>query len=377
MTRSLPGMPDLQMGAPRAQSRWMSRMQRVVIRVGPKVIPWVPTGAKRLLAGGRSVTIDGNTLDPTLQLMLSVQRAVGIDGLAVDEDPVISRAQARAITRAFRGPQVHVPVTDMSIPGPAGDIRVRHYRPATAEPTPLLVFYHGGGWVIGDLDTHDALCRLTCRDANIHVLSIDYRLAPEHPAPAAVDDAYAAFQWAYVHAGDLGAIPGKVAIGGDSAGGNLAAVVSQLARDRVIQDPAGPMPVLQWLLYPRTDLTAQTRSHSLFADGFVLTKRDIDYFESQYLGLSGVEPTDPRVSPLLARSLSGLPPALIATAGFDPLRDEGDRYAAALRAAGTAVDLRSVGSLTHAFANLFPLGGGSAVATTELISALRAHLSRV
>jgi acetyl esterase len=247
----------------------------------------------------------------------------------------------------------------------------RHYCPATAGPAPLLVFYHGGGWTIGDLDTHDALCRLTCRDADVHVLSIDYRLAPEHPAPAAVDDAYAAFLWAREHAGDLGAMSGKVAVGGDSAGGNLAAVVSQLARDD------GPMPVLQWLIYPRTDFTAQTRSLSLFADGFLLTKRDIDWFEAQYLGGSGVEPMDPRVSPLLAGSLSGLPPALIATAGFDPLRDEGDRYAAALRAAGTAVDLRTAGSLTHGFASLFSLGGGSAVATTELVSALRAHLSRV
>jgi acetyl esterase/lipase len=238
----------------------------------------------------------------------------------------------------------------------------------------LLVFYHGGGWTIGDLDTHDALCRLTCRDADIHVLSIDYRLAPEHPAPAAVDDAYAAFRWAHEHAGELGAIPGKVAVGGDSAGGNLAAVVSQLARDA---DPNGPKPVLQWLIYPRTDFTAKTRSLSLFADGFVLTKGDIDFFDAQYLGGSGIEPTDPRVSPLLADTLSGLPPALITVAGFDPLRDEGERYAAALRAAGTAVDLRSMGSLTHAFANLFPLGGGCAVATTELVSALRAHLSRV
>jgi len=236
----------------------------------------------------------------------------------------------------------------------------------------LLVFYHGGGWTIGDLDTHDALCRLTCRDADVHVLSVDYRLAPEHPAPAAVDDAYAAFRWAHEHAGDLGAIPDKLAIGGDSAGGNLAAIVSQLARD-----DGGPTPVLQWLLYPRTDFTAKTRSLSLFAEGFLLTKRDMDWFETQYLGDSDLEPTDPRISPLLAESLSGLPPALIAIAGFDPLRDEGDRYAAALRAAGTPVDLRSMGSLTHGFANLFPLGGGSAVATTELISALRAHLSRV
>ena len=375
MTRSLPGAPDLQAKALRAPGGWAGRLQSVATNVGFKVLPWVPTRAKRLLAGGRSVTIDGNTLDPTLQLMLSAQRAVGINGLAVIGNPAASRAQAREMTLGFAGPQVHVGVDEVSIPGPAGAIAARHYRPVTAEPAPLLVFYHGGGWVIGDLDTHDALCRLTCRDAGVHVLSIDYRLAPEHPAPAAVDDAYAAFRWAHEHAGDLGAIPGKVAVGGDSAGGNLATVVSQLARDD--EDPQGPKPVLQWLIYPRTDLTARTRSQSLFADGFVLTKRDIDWFDSQYLGGSGVEPTDPRVSPLLAESLSGLPPALIATAGFDPLRDEGEQYAAALQAAGTAVDLRSMGSLTHAFANFFQLGGGSAVATTELISALRAHLSRV
>jgi acetyl esterase/lipase len=372
MTRSLPGAPDLQAKALRAPGGWAGRLQNVATNVGMKVLPWVPTRAKRLLAGGRSVTIDGNTLDPTLQLMLSAQRAVGINGLAIEGDPAASRAQAREMTLGFAGPQVHVGVDEVSIPGPAGAIAARHYRPVTAEPAPLLVFYHGGGWVIGDLDTHDALCRLTCRDAGVHVLSIDYRLAPEHPAPAAVDDAYAAFRWAHEHAGDLGAIPGKIAVGGDSAGGNLATVVSRLARD-----DGGPMPALQWLIYPRTDLTAKTRSQSLFADGFVLTKRDIDWFEAQYLGGSGVEPTDPRVSPLLAESLLGLPPALIATAGFDPLRDEGEQYAAALQAAGTAVDLRSMGSLTHAFANFFQLGGGSAVATTELISALRAHLSRV
>jgi acetyl esterase/lipase len=369
MTRSLPGTPDLQLKAP---SGWAGRLQSVATKVGVKVIPWVPTRAVRLLAGGRSVTIDGNTLDPTLQLMLSGQHAMGIEGLAVKNDVAASRALMRETCLGFAGPQVHVGVSDLSIPGPAGQIPARHYHPATSEPAPLLVFYHGGGWTIGDLDTHDALCRLTCRDADVHVLSVDYRLAPEHPAPAAVDDAYAAFRWAHEHAGDLGAIPDKLAIGGDSAGGNLAAIVSQLARD-----DGGPTPVLQWLLYPRTDFTAKTRSLSLFAGGFLLTKRDMDWFETQYLGDSDLEPTDPRISPLLAESLSRLPPALIATAGFDPLRDEGDRYAAALRAAGTPVDLRSMGSLTHGFANLFPLGGGSAVATTELISALRAHLSRV
>ena len=368
MTRSLPGTSDQQVKT----GGWANRLQSAATKLGVKVIPWVPTRAVRLLAGGRSVTIDGNTLDPTLQLMLSAQHAMGIEGLAVGDDVAASRALIRETCLGFAGPQIHVGVRDLSIPGPAGQIPARHYRPATAEPMPLLVFYHGGGWTIGDLDTYDALCRLTCRDAEVHVLSVDYRLAPEHPAPAAVDDAYAAFRWAHEHAGELGAISDKVAVGGDSAGGNLAAVVSQLARD-----DEGPMPVLQWLIYPRTDFTAKTRSLSLFAKGFLLTKADMDWFEAQYLADSGIEPTDPRVSPLLADTLSGLPPALIVTAGFDPLRDEGNQYAAALRDAGTPVDLRSTGSLTHGFANLFPLGGGSAVATTELISALRAHLSRV
>ncbi|BBZ74336.1 alpha/beta hydrolase [Mycobacterium paraseoulense] len=371
MTKSVPA-PDLHLGPKHAPMRLASRLQGAVSTIGVKVIPWIPTPAKRALFGGRSVTIDGNTLDPTLQLMLSGLRAVGIDGLVVDDDPVASRAQMRQLSLELPGPQIHVDVEDLALPGPAGEIPARHYRPVNGASAPLLVFYHGGGWSIGDLDSYDALCRLTCRDAGVHVLSIDYRLAPEHPAPAAVEDAYAAFRWAYDHAGELGAAPGRVAVGGDSAGGNLAAVVCQLARDEGV-----PAPVLQWLIYPRTDFTTQTRSLSLFARGFLLTKRDIDWFESQYLRRSSVDRADPRVSPLLAESLAGLAPALIAVAGFDPLRDEGESYAAALQAAGTPVDLRCMGSLTHGFANLFKLGGGSAAATTELISALRAHLSRV
>jgi acetyl esterase/lipase len=351
---------------------WTGRMQGAVTSVGVKVIPWIPTAAQRMLVRGRSVIIDGNTLDPTLQLMLSGSRLAGIDGLAVDDNPAASRAHMHDMTMGFPGPQIHVTVDDLSLPGPAGDIPARHYRPASGGAAHLLVFYHGGGWTIGDLDTHDALCRLTCRDAGIHVLSIDYRLAPEHPAPAAIEDAYAAFKWAYEHVGELGATPGLVAVGGDSAGGNLAALVCQLARD-----DAGPAPVLQWLICPWTDLTARTRSMSLFARGFLLTRRDLDWFQAQYLRGTGIGPSDPRVSPLLAESLSGLAPALIAVAGFDPLRDEGASYATALQAAGTAVDLRTMGSLTHGFANLFQLGGGSATGTSELISALRAHLSRV
>jgi acetyl esterase/lipase len=372
MTRPLSGAPELERGAERASVPLASRIQSAVTTVGAKVIPWIPTAIRRGLVRGRSVIIDGNTLDPTLQLMLSGLRAVGIDGLVVDDDPHVSRAQMRESTVGFPGPQIHVDVAELTLPGPAGQIPARHYRPPGGEPAPLLVFYHGGGWSIGDLDTHDSLCRLTCRDAGIHVLSIDYRLAPEHPAPAAIEDAYAAFTWAYEHAGELGATPGRVAVGGDSAGGNLAAVVSQIARDE-----GAPGPVLQWLIYPRTDFTAKNRSLTLFSRGFLLTKRDIDWFESQYLRRSKLDRTDPRVSPALAESLTGLAPALIAVAGFDPLRDEGESYAEALRAAGVAVDLRYLGSLTHGFANLFQLGGDSMVATSELISALRAHLSRV
>ena len=370
MTRSLPGE---RLRHP--SGGWASHLQSTATSIGLKVAARIPAPVKRLLAGGRSVAIDGNILDPTLQLMLSAQRAVGIDGLIIDDNPVISRAQLRETTSGFGGPEIHVDVRDLAIPGPAGAIGARLYRPVGGGLKPLLVFYHGGGFVVGDLDTHDALCRLACRDGDVAVLSVDYRLAPEHPAPAALDDAYAAFRWAHGHAIELGGLDDRIAVGGDSAGGNLAAGVALAARDDA-RRTGSPTPVLQWLLYPMADCTAQTRSRTLFADGFLLTRHDIDFFTEQYVGRSELSAVDPRVSPLLADDLSGLPPALLATAGFDPLRDEGERYAAALAAAGDAVDLRAMRSLTHGFMNLFPLGGGSATAATELISALRAHLSR-
>ncbi|CAJ1500684.1 alpha/beta hydrolase [[Mycobacterium] kokjensenii] len=338
-----------------------------------KAMPMLPIGVQRLLTGGRGISIEGNTLDPTLRLSLAGQQAMGIDGLVTGDDAVASRAQLLRLMAGLSGPDIHVETRDLTLPGPAGDLGARLYRPAGSGDSarPVLVFYHGGGFVVGDLETHDAVCRLTCRDADIAVLSIDYRLAPEHPAPAALDDAYAAFRWACDHAAELGGIPGRVAVGGDSAGGNLAAAVALRARD-----DGGPAPILQWLIYPVTDQAAETRSRTLFADGFLLTKHDMDWFSDQYVGRSELEPTDPRVSPLRAADLSELPPAVVAIAGFDPLRDEGEQFAVALRQAGVVVDLRRMRSLTHGFINLFPLGGGCATATTELISALRAHLSR-
>jgi len=337
-------------------------------------LPLIPDRAKRLMMGGRSITADGDTLDTTLQLLWMAQRAAGNKSFVAQDDIVAARSQLDAMAAIFKQDIPVAEVTDFSIPGPAGAIPVRHYRTgkqtAAAEVAPLLVFYHGGGYVNGSLDSHDDLCRLICRDGRLHVLSVGYRLAPEHKAPAGVLDGYAAYRWAVDNAVDLGTDPARVAVGGDSAGGNLAAVAAQLARNERVQPPA-----VQLLMYPGTDYSATTRSRTLFADGFLVTKADLAWLEHQYLDGADVDRTDPLVSPLRADDLSGLCPALVLTGGFDPLRDEGAQYAKAMREAGVVVDHREFGSLGHGWASFFPLGGDSAVAVTEMISALRAHLS--
>ncbi|MGV0782758.1 alpha/beta hydrolase [Mycolicibacterium sp. XJ775] len=374
MTESLPGGPA--QGGPGGHSR--DTVRQAVLERATKftlaAIPRISDRTKRLLLGGRSVVVDGNTLDTTLQFTLAAQRAAGVGGLVADYSAesgvAVSRAALRA-TAAMMTARIRADVTEMSIPGPAGPIPARRYVPdGTGSPgtSALLLYFHGGGFVIGDLDTHDNLCRLICRDGGIQVISVDYRLAPEHKAPAAVDDAYAAYRWALDHAAGLGAT--RILVGGDSAGGNLAAVVTQQARDSEL-----PLPALQLLLYPVTDWSSETRSKTLFSDGFFLQKRDMDWFAAHYLDGAEVAADDPTVSPLLSEDLTGLPPALVVTAGFDPLRDEGNRYARAMQDAGVVVDLREERSMIHAFANFFPLGGGSDTATSAMISALRAHLS--
>jgi acetyl esterase len=336
-----------------------------------RALPHIPEPVKRLALGRRSIVLDGNTLDTTLQLMLAGQRAMGLEGLVGGDDAVSARAQLEALAASYHRRYPVPGVSELSIPGPAGPLAARHYR--TDEPgAPLLVFFHGGGHVIGSLDSHDDLCREICRRGRLHVLSVDYRLAPEHKAPAQIDDGFAAYLWARDHAADLGADPDRVAVGGDSAGGNLSALLTLRARDE-----GAPLPALQFLIYPCTDYTAQTRSRTLFAQNFFLTQRDMDWFTAQLLDGAAVAADDPRVSPLLATDLSGLSPALVVTAGFDPLRDEGRQYAEALDKAGVPVDYREYGSLVHGFANFFPLGGDSATATADMISAARAHLSRV
>ena len=370
MTESLPGGPVR--GRPGGESRDLVRQALLVraTKLTLAAIPRIPDRVKRLLLGGCSVTIDGNTLDSTLQLILAAQLRTRTGGLSAAGDPGIARALMRN-SHSVMGTRVAVPTTDLTIPGPDRPLRTRHYRPIVAGPAPLLVFFHGGGFVVGDIESHDGLCRMICKDAAIHVLSVDYRRAPEHKAPAAVDDCVAAYRWALGHAAELGADPSRIGVGGDSAGGNLAALVALRSRDEGIGQPA-----LQVLLYPSLDLSAETRSRILFSDGFFLSKQDMDWFKELYLDGAGLAADDARVSPLKAADLSGLAPALVLTAGFDPLRDEGNEYATALRSAGVSVDHRQFDALTHGFASLAPFGGGSADAIAATISAIRAHLSR-
>ena len=296
--------------------------------------------------GGGPVRVDGETLDPMVQIVRGVRRRRNPYGL-VEPTPEIARQRFRHETLAFRGRVTPVgAVRDFTIPGGAGPLPARHYAPAASHAQPLVVYLHGGGWVIGDLDTHDEPCRILCAHARMHVLSVDYRLAPEHPFPDALDDARAALRWAQSHAGSLGARADAVAIGGDSAGGNLATVIAaESAR-------AGTPPAAQLLVYPPTDSVTPRPSQSLFGFGYFLSRVDREEFSKHYLGGTGATGADPRVSPLLGRDLAGQPPAFVVTAGFDLLRDEGEAYAAALAAAGTPVQLERAAALGHGFIHM-------------------------
>jgi acetyl esterase len=226
--------------------------------------------------------------------------------------------------------------------GPHGPIPLRVYRPAAvpdATRLPAYVYFHGGGWVIGDVNTHDVMCRQLTAASGASVVSVDYRLAPESKFPAAADDAWAATRWVVAHADTLGLDAGRLAVGGDSAGGNLAAVVALLARDA-----GGPAIALQVLIYPVTDVMRETRTYADFADGYLLTRDSMRWFIAHYLR-SKDDASDWRVSPLRA-------PSLIVTAGFDPLRDEGEMYAGRLRDAGVMVDYVCYGGMIHGFAGM-------------------------
>ena len=240
-------------------------------------------------------------------------------------------------------------VQDLAAAGPGGAIPLRSYTPqgAAAGALPTLIFYHGGGFVIGDLETHDGLCRVLANDSGARVISVDYRLGPEHKFPAAVEDARAAFNWIASNAAGLGVDANHIAVGGDSAGGALATIVAQMAIAG-----AGPKPVFQLLLFPVTDYGADTRSRRAYADGYFLDRRTIAWFFENYVP-RGTDLRDPRLSPLYAASVKGMPPAWLLTASCDPLHDEGVQYAEKLRAAGVPVTVEDYPGLVHDFIYLY------------------------
>jgi acetyl esterase len=278
-----------------------------------------------------------------------------------------ARAAIQALALAAGPPEPVAKVEDRTVPGPKGEIPVRVYTPEGAGPFPILVYFHGGGWTIGNLETHDGSCRQLCNGAGCVVVSVDYRLAPEHPYPAAADDAYAATRWVAANAGALGGDARRIAVGGDSAGGNLAAVVSLMARDR-----GGPSLVFQLLVYPAVDApTANHPSYRENAEGYFLTRDMMFWFWAHYCG-KGPDPADPYACPLNAKDLRGLPPAYVVTAEFDPLRDEGEAYAAKLREAGVPTTLKRYAGMIHGFFGMSALLTQARVATREAAEALRA-----
>jgi acetyl esterase len=322
-----------------------------------------PRALRRML--GPPVVVDGQQLNAEAQLiikLLELSGSASVETMTVSE----ARAQVRSDAAAFARTQLEMAhVDEVTV---AGKIPGRLYVPAPVDtPGPLLVYFHGGGFVVGDLDTHDNSCRFLARQAGIRVLAIDYRLAPEHPFPAAADDAVEAFRWAREHSSELGADRSRIAVGGDSAGGNLAAVIAQTIRGSV-------GPAFQVLFYPWLDLSAKRESYRLFGEGFFLSESQLNWYRGHYLGQDG-DAFDPRCSPALTNDLAGLAPAYIATAGFDPLRDEAEEYAARLRDAGARVALHRQAGLIHAFFNAIGFGRASREAVLEAAGALRVGLA--
>jgi acetyl esterase len=302
-------------------------------------------------------------LDPKAQWLLDELER---QGLPPFEEMTVP--QAREVIMGFRDLQAEPPpiagTQDREIPGPAGSIPVRVYTPNTAAPRPALVYFHGGGWTIGNLDVTDKPCRALSHATGGVVVSVEYRMGPEHRFPAAVDDCVAATRWVAEHAAELGADPGRLVVIGDSAGGNLAAVVALVARDQ-----GGPPIAYQVLIYPVTDYAFETPSYIQNADGYLLTRESMRWFWDKYLA-SPADGGDPRAAPLRASDLSGLPAALVITCEFDPLRDEGEAYAERLRAAGVPVKLHRFDGMLHGFFWM----SGVFTQTQELLDEIAAEL---
>jgi acetyl esterase len=308
-------------------------------------------------------------IDPQAQVLLDQIASLG--GPQIHQASVEEARMMIAAMAGFAGePPPIAKVESRTAPGPAGDIPLRAFTPDGTAPLPVLVYFHGGGWVIGGLDTHDVPCRELANRAGCVVVSVDYRLAPESRFPAAPEDCYAATRWVADNAASIGGDPGRLAIGGDSAGGNLAAVVALMARDR-----GGPSIVHQLLIYPVTDVAQDTPSYRDNADGYLLSAADMAWFWNHYLA-TAADGENPYASPLRAESLRGLPPAHIITAELDPLRDEGEQYAARLKDAGVEVQLSRYDGMIHGFFGLAAVLDKGRQAMDEAASVLRRRFAR-
>jgi len=301
-------------------------------------------------------------LDPQAQAVIDMIEQLGVAELNDDTDPNEIRALMNAAVLPS-GIEL-ASVTDREIPGPGGPVPVRVYRPAGDAPKPVIVYFHGGGWVLGSLGTHDGTCRRLADGADAVVVSVDYRMGPEDRFPAAVDDSFAALTWVAAHADELGGDAARLVVAGDSAGGNLAAVMSQLARDH-----GGPSIRFQLLVYPVTDHEFTSVSMEENATGYYLTRDAMRWFYGHYLN-DPAEGDDPRVSPLRAADLAALPPAFVLTAQYDPLRDQGIAYADALRVAGNEVAMTMYEGLFHGFFSMFDLIDAGKAAFDDAIAAV-------
>jgi acetyl esterase len=312
------------------------------------------------------------TLDPQMKRILDMIAAAGAPPIR-EMSPAEARTAFVSRMEFFRrgGVEEVARIENKRIPSPGGEIPIRLYYPRGQAPVGASMWFHGGGWVIGDLESHDPICREIANRSGALVVSVDYRLAPEHKFPAAPDDCHAATRWVADNAGTLGYPAGRLAVTGDSAGGNLAAVVALMARDK-----GGPALRFQLLVYPAFDPAMTTPSHQEFAqDGFVLSRADMVWFWNHYLN-GPQDESNPYLNPARAKDLSRLPAALVITAGFDPLRDEGAAYAAMLRQAGVVAKSRQYEGLTHGFFNMASQIDLAKVARDEASAALREALTR-
>ncbi|MGZ5387095.1 MAG: alpha/beta hydrolase [Solirubrobacterales bacterium] len=348
----------------------------VPLSVADRVEAGLARGLGRLPEGllsrlvGPPTEVDGQQLDPSVQLILRLERFSrhpSFETLPLRE----ARAEVEREARVFRGAPIELPgIRELEVAGAEGALPARLYVPAAAGGrSPLVVYLHGGGWVVGSLDSHDSFCRFLARESGMRVLSVAYRLAPEHPFPAPLDDAVSAFRDAVARAEELGADPAAVAMAGDSAGGNLTAAASL----RAVRE-GGPSPAFQLLIYPVTDLSAKARSYALFREGFYLTESQMDWYRGHYLARAE-DAADPGASPLLEADLSGAPPAHLVTAGFDVLRDEGEAYVARLRDAGAAVTHTREPGMIHAFINAVGISPASRAGVRRMAQPLRAALA--